>query len=61
MLIWKKSSSTTRRDNMPLYKLDSGKTIQIKPGTFPLERHLHRLIEQKLVEMFFEFQKNSNS
>jgi len=46
---------------MPLYKLDSGKTIQIKPGTFPLERHLHRLIEQKLVEMFFEFQKNSNS
>jgi predicted transport protein len=51
MLIWKKSSSTTRRDNMPLYKLDSGKTIQIKPGTFPLERHLQRLFEQNLEDL----------
>lgn len=36
---------------MPLYKLDSGKTIQIKPGTFPLERHLQRLFEQNLEDL----------
>ena len=36
---------------MPLYKLESGKTIQIKPGTFPLERNLQRLFEQNLEEL----------
>ena len=36
---------------MPLYSLESGKTIQIKPGTFPLERNLQRLFEQNLEEL----------
>jgi predicted transport protein len=36
---------------MPLYKLESGKTTQIKPGTFPLERHLQRLFEKNLEEL----------
>jgi predicted transport protein len=36
---------------MPLYKLESGKTIQIKPDTFPLERQLQRLFEKNLEEL----------
>ena len=36
---------------MPLYKLNSGKTIQIKPGTFPLERHLQKIFEQNLEDL----------
>ena len=36
---------------MPLYKMEAGKTSQIKPGTFPLERNLQRLFEQNLEEL----------